>query len=743
MIIFLSDWQKYDAIPHLTTKNRSFVHVCRIYKALGIKNHLWPLALFNPLLQGVDPHDPNISAEEIMMVTAEVIINPMYFFREVARAPGQSGAPPRAMEANRGNMALYWSFFNHIMLCLIQARQTGKSFSTDVLMAYLLCIKCRDTQINLLTKDEPVRRSNIQRLKDIIATLPYYLNPRSKQDVNNTEMITISNYGNLFQGHLPSNSKAGAEAKGRGLSSAVFVADETPFQANIDEALPAALAAGGAAMDIARAADAPFGTILTTTAGRRDSPSGAFIYKLISGMAVWNDYLFDSNDAKELERRIRVNSRDKEFRVNITMSHQQVGKTDAWLREKMAAAVSDGDRAARDFLNQWTAGNAANPLSPKQLEIIRGSQREPVFGTTEGADGYYVNWFIPEETVEARMRNSKFIVVLDTSDASGGDDISLRMTDIYTGELIATGTYNQTNILTFAEWVATWVIRWDSTTLLIERRSTGASVLDIIWLILVSKGIDPFARIFNRIVNDHDEMPDRYKEICAPMWRRPSDICVKNKKSFGFATSASGTTSRSELYSSTLHLAAKQVGHLTTDKITIDQIAGLIIKNGRVDHAAGEHDDMVISWILTHWFLTKAKNLQHYGINSAHVLRDLRAATIVAPIDLMKASVQQKLRARIEEVTAKFQVENDDFMSRRYESELRFLYSRVELQENEKFTIDELINKTKEEKLRKRLVKNDVRPDKNDIEMKHRQFAARYGANGSGQSSPVFGGWRR
>lgn len=530
--------------------------------------------------------------------------------------------------------------------------------------------------------------------------------------------------------------------KGRGLTSPLFFIDEPPFQPNIDEALPAALGAGGAATDIAREAGSPYGTILTTTAGKKNEREGAFIFKLISGMMQWQEKVFDATDAKDLEHIVRVNGRDHEYRINITLNHQQVGKTDEWLREKMAASVSSASKAARDYLNQWTAGNAAHPLSVQQLEIIAKSQREPLHSSIENPGGYFVNWFIPEASIETRMKSSKYIVVFDTSEASGGDDISLRVTDIYTGECIATGTYNETNIITFAEWVATWLLRWDTTTLLIERRSTGSAVIDLLLLILPAKGIDPFVRMFNRIVNEYDEMPDRYKEISEPMWRRSGEIYTKNKKSFGFATSSSGVTSRAELYGSTLHQAAKQVGHLTYDKTTIDQIAGLIIKNGRVDHPAGEHDDMVIGWILTHWFMTKARNLQHYGIVPASVLKDLRATTAVAPLDVMKASIQQKLRAKIDETVEKFQKENDEFMARRYEGELRYLYSRVEMQEHEKFTVDELIAKTKEDKLRKRMDRSGTRPGQESMQAKQEAFAARRGSGASFQSA-VFGSWRQ
>ncbi len=716
--------------------------MARVLKALGVKNHMFHLCLYNPYLREVDPHSPNISPEEILMVVEECRINFWYYLREVARAPGQSGAPARPVEANRGNLALFWCFFNHVMTLLIQIRQTGKSFNVDLLGAYLMQIRCSNTQINLLTKDETLRRANIQRLKDIMDALPSYLDSRTKKDANNTELITVKDRGNLYQGHLPQASEKLAGNVGRGLTSPIFFVDEPPFQANIQEALPAALAAGGAARDIAEANDEPYGTILTTTAGKKDTKEGKYFYNnILAGMAEWSEKFYDCADRKALKDVLMVNSRDREYRVNITMNHQQLGKTDEWLAKKIGESVASGEAADRDYFNRWTAGTTTNPLSIQTLERIRASQREPVHIETSNPGSYVVRWFIPEDQIEKRMSSSKYVVVLDTSEASGGDDISLRCTDIYTGEMVATGTYNETNIITFCEWVATWLTRWDTTTLLPERRSTGVTLIDMLLLILPSKGVDPFERIFNRIVNEYDEMPDRYKEISEPMWRRDGEIYTRNKKVFGFATSSSGLTSRSELYGSTLHQAAKQVGHLVADKTTIDQIASLIIKNGRVDHPAGEHDDMVISWILTHWFMTKARNLQHYGIQPSSVLKDLRHQQTVDPVNLYKNSVQQKLRERIEFISNAFQKENDEFIARRYEQELRYLYSRLELQENEKVSVDELIAKTKEEKLRKRLDGRGVRAGDTNVYDRERKFIATMG-HGQKFESALYGGWR-
>ena len=44
--------------------------------------------------------------------------------------------------------------------------------------------------------------------------------------------------------------------------------------------------------------------------------------------------------------------------------------------------------------------------------------------------------------------------------------------------------HNETNILLFCSWVAQWLIRWDTTTLVIENRSLGQALIDYLLYML-------------------------------------------------------------------------------------------------------------------------------------------------------------------------------------------------------------------------------------------------------------------
>lgn len=705
MILFLDDWHLYPkAIADINTTNKSWLEIAKLYHHMGIKNHMFPLALHDPDLQGVDPFDENISLEMQFKISVECKINPWYYFREIARAPAGSGDDATPLRANRGNVALYWLFFNHVMVFLIQIRQTGKSISADQLSTYLLNIRCRNTDINLLTKDDLLRAKNIARLKAVDVELPFYLKQRTKLDANNTEQITIKSLGNTFTTHVPQASPKAADKVGRGLTSPIFIGDEVPFQVNAQISIPAALAAGNDARDRAAKNDEPYGTIFTTTAGKKDTKEGAYVYRLKSEACAFTETLFDAPNQVELEKIIRKSSRSTRgvksgggtYRVDVTFNHRQLGYTDEWLKNKIEdVAAEDEEQIDRDFFNRWTSGSLSSPLGIETMETIRASEREPTY-IEISKQSYTTNWFIPKEQIDYQLNSGIHVLSMDTSDASGGDDISLRLIDISDGKLVASGTYNETNIITFSQWLAEWFVRFKNVRGIIERRSTGVAVLDQLLLILPSAGIDPFKVLFNRCVNDAEEEPERFREIQQPLERRSQDIYVHYKKHFGFATSGSGITSRSELYSTTLQNAAKQVGNVVYDRTTIDQILGLEIRNGRVDHPRGEHDDLVIAWLLGHWWLTQGKNLSFYGIDINKILYKARDKIMRENLGDYEFQQQERYRQELNVILEKIKNESDEYVLQKLEFNARHLGQRINLKENETMTIEELIRQSKE-----------------------------------------------
>ena len=743
MILFAKDWITYPtAIIHTNTRNKSFVRLAMLYKAMGVDNHCFLLALINRDLEFIDPHSTDLTIEQKAAIIVECAINPWYYLREVAMAPGRGSSDSTLIEANRGIIALVWCFFNHIMTILIQPRQTGKTFGSHLLLNLLARIICKNTQINILTKDDTLRRETITSIKDIGSCLPWYLQRVNKSDTDNGENVTINSLGNKILTHLPQSSPKRAYNAGRGLTSPIFVVDEGPFQPNIRIALGSALGASGAAVDAAKENGTPYGTILTTTAGRKDDADGAYVYKLLQDAAEWTEMFFDCNDAEELETIVRRNSHSTEegrggvFRINITLNHRQLGKSDEWLKEKLDASTQTGEDANRDYFNIWTSGNSLNPIPIWLLEKIAASETDILHTHISKPGGYVTKWYIPENEIEYRMASSKVALGIDTSDASGGDDIGFIMTDIETLEVICTGSYNETNLIVFAMWLCSVLVQFKNVTAIIERKSTGSTIIDYLLLMLPEAGEDPFKRLFNRVVQEADESPDRYKEIMQPMNRRSNDIYIRFKKMFGFATAGAGYASRTELYSTTLMNAIKRSADKIRDKKLINQIKGLESKNGRVDHRPGEHDDSVISWLLCHWFVSEGKRLSFYGIDASKIMSNITVHTdsndsssnYKEPI----SQFQKDLREKINYLYNRLSDEKDIYVCIRLEQELRSLDRQLILEDGDIFSVNSLIENAKQNKRTKLTNRNinnyntniDINPNTNYSGMSDRPLSA-------------------
>ena len=698
-ILFLSDWQKYPtAIADTTTKNQSFIRYCQLLKSRGIQNHLFPLALLQPELQGIDPHDPGLSESTRLKIGLECRYNPWYYLREVARAPA-SGGDGQPMQANRGNIALYWSYLNHIDSALIQPRQTGKSVSADSLSNWVFYFGTAKTRMILMTKDDLLRRANLDRLKAMRDLLPPYLLNISKNDPDNQQEMVYSALENRFTTMVSQGSEAAALNAGRGLTAPHFQSDEGPFCSWIATALPAALAAGTAAREQAEQLGRPYGNIFTTTAGRRDHRDGKFMYDLIHAGAEWNEEYFDCPDRKELVDRVAKACRTERLLFNITLSHRQLGKTDEWLRAAIGNAGGTKEEIERDYFNVWTSGTLSSPLSVELNEAIRNSEIDPVF-TEITKEHYTINWYVPKNVLQRMQTSTSLLVGLDTSNAIGRDAISMVITHIETGETVGVCRVNETNLFQYALFLVDFLERYPGTLLIPEHRSSATGMIDTLTTHLPARGIDPFKRIFNLVVNDStDGTGDDRELVKMPLQLRPGYFYDERKTSFGFTTNAHN---RDTLYGPVLQNAARRSGDVVRSRSLSREIRALVVKKGRIDHSAGGHDDAVIAWLLTHWVMMYGRNLDFYGIDPARVLVNVRqVGDNRDPVEDARRARRTELASKIDALLEQLIGSRDTMANMKMEYAVRALYAQykqIAAANDEIMSVDAMIAKAKEER---------------------------------------------
>jgi hypothetical protein len=703
-ILFTNDWEKPEnrgVIVDYETKNQSFVRYSALLREMGVKNHLWPLQLHDAGLQGVDPFDPNITPEMAVRVALESKRNFFYHIRELARDPSGSNEFPILFQANRGVMATYWLFFNHVLVLLIMIRQTGKTFGVDHLLTYLINIRLTKTEISYLTKDEKLRGREVDRLKAIELSLPEYLKQRTFRDPGNTEVFKIGSLDNSIKLYVPNRSPKLADLVGRGMTSPITVADEFAYLANSSITIPVMLAATLAAREVAQMKNDPYGNIFMTTSGKRDTPEGRYAYNFMQSCAEWNERLLDAADEQSLHDLVRKAGNGRDLRVNCTLNHRQLGKSDAWLRDRLReSAQEDQVQIEADFLNRWPSGTTFSPFSQETAEGIRNSEVLDPYINIDSDDAYAFRWYYKELEIAGKLFQAPHILSIDPSEQVGQDSIGVVLRNVFTGEVSMAADISEGNLIVFSKWIANFLVKNLNVLLIVERRSMGTAILDYVILFLTNEGIDPFRRIFNQVVQLAEEYPERFKEIQNPFSSR-ENLFIKYKKQFGWSTSGSGATSRTDLYSRTLSAAARMTGSLTRDRALILQILGLEIRNGRVDHGEGEHDDLVIAWLLSYWILSLGKNLKHYGIEPNRILtdnptyrQDLKA------VSSYDQEVFNKARADVEELSAILKEERDEYVAKRLEFDLERALSRLSETDRKVISADDLIHKLREERNR-------------------------------------------
>ena len=705
MILFNKDWGYYPtALPDYDSSNKSAVKLAALYKKMGIKNWQFCLALIDQGLKTVDPWDENLTLEFKERILAECRRNPFYFFREVFRAPKKSGARVGGhFLFNRANVSTIWLFFNHCTNYLIQPRQTGKSFVADGIDNYLLFVGTTGTAIHLITKDNALRVKNLAAIKQARdESIPPWMNLCNRGDAANTTTLTVNALGNSIHAHVGQPNEFDADKVGRGFSTPVIMVDEGPYIKNIKTILEAAMPAMSAAIEIARDNEAPYGILFTTTAGHLATPSGAYMYDRINRAAFWSETYLDCKDAEHLEEVIRRNGKGRgegepgPFAVHSTWSYAQLGKDKKWALEVIERGDLGKEKADREIYNIWITSSTDSPFTPEQSELI-SKARKDIRHQTMYDGGYVIRWYIEENEIHQRMNSGNIVIGMDTSDMVGSDDTALCIVDGKTGEVIGAGTFNESNLTRFTNWLIDFLITFRQTVLVIERKSSAVGIIDSLLLALPSLGEDPFKRMFNWIVNDADSEPTRYNEIARSSNNRLGE---RHKKLFGFATSGAGATSRDNLYSNVMFEALRTGGANMNDNVLISQILSLVSKNGRVDHAVGKHDDMVISWLMCYWFITQGKNLGYYkGMDTFKLLRSIPSnVNVKMPTqeEVYLKEQQDRFRTEIRTLTNQLQQTRDSSAAFLLSERIDLLEHQIIMERDEIKTMSDMVNMAKE-----------------------------------------------
>lgn len=611
MILYEKDFHEQGAIADTETKNYSFIRIAKLLKDMGIKNHKFMLALYDKELQGVNPHNVQDDSNELhLRIARECKMNWWYYVRECVNVPSQGTLNSGYFIASRANIALSWVFMNNIKAFLTMPRQLGKTWTVVALTSYIYLIIGQRVDIGLFAKGTYLVQENVSRLKTLRDGLPPYLIDKKPSDTENKEGLSYTKLENEYKTFVPPTSQRAASGLASGESFAFVHWDELPeFQHNY-LAWPNVVSTTSTAQPNARKAGIPAANLITTTASMLDSKEGKYAHDIKAGALRFRETFYDSENKNEVTEALSQNSVNDTFYLEY--SHSQLGMSDAWLEERRRQ-VNDPVKFATDYLNKWLHGSGRPILPQHVLDRLHACKIEPLSCTM--FHSLILRWYVDPETV----KDKPIVFGGDTSDMVGRDFTTLVGVDPTDMSTVVTINCNVGNLTYVAQCIMKLLQDYPNSIFIPERNENGSALIDIILASMKASDndINPWTRIFNTVVQNWGDKKSQNIDI---QRTDPTDSVLK--KHFGFWTSASNK-SRKFLFKNVLMTDAQKNTERIYDADIIDQINTLTIKNGRVDHISGEHDDVLIARLLAAWLILFGRNLSMYGLNPQHVMSEV------------------------------------------------------------------------------------------------------------------------
>lgn len=663
MILFADDILREKVIIDTKTRNNSFLKMAVTLRKLGVTNNKFFLALYQKELQGVDPHNlPKANRLELAhRVAFECKINAWYYYRECVRIK-QAGDVYTPFLLNRANLALVWCYFNSIDSFLTIPRQTGKTISSMALLSWPMFIGSMGSAYGMFAKGPKLVHENVSRIKAIRDGLPEYLVFNDPKDAKNKEDVTYKSMGNKLKSFIGQSDKGLAADQGRGESFVSEYWDEIAWYRNVGISYAPARAATNAASEQARDIGIPAANIHTTTAGKLSDPRGQFAHKLKSKALPFTEKLFDAKDRADLEELLQAGSSNG--MIYITYSYLQLGKTKEWFN--FVTRGLDREEIELDYLNNWSMGTTAGVLKEETLKTLRSTQVEPVY--VSRLNNLLFRWYQPANLIEGSYyKNKTLIIATDTSDNVGNDYTTIVIMDPANMSVLGTCRCNSINLVYVARCLVELLQKFTRSIFIPERNKNGATVVDIMLDEMRGRNMDPIRRIFNKFIQNFNDKTPEFHTI---------DLDGPMRKHLGFTTTGGANSSRAKLYGTVLNLAMEKNATKVFDSILIDELCALTMKNGRVDHPDGQHDDMVIAYLLACYVVYFGKNLDMYAIDASQILSEVDEFDNSATTPALKRQIQES-RERIERLEDLMLNTNNTMLRTSYERELIRLKSKV------------------------------------------------------------------
>ena len=599
-----------NAIYDWNTPNKSFLNVQKQLELNGVKNNAFHLILLNPLLQGVDPYDENLTFEQVMMIMQECKLNLFYYLREVVRIEEDGGAIVH-FRMDRGTLASTYCFINNINHYLMKPRQTGKTVGICAELSWAFKYRAVNSGFLFGNYKPEMSVKNLRTMKNILKSLPGYMANAGTESVDNAgktirktdNVKTYSEPGsnNMAMIAGSANTLDAAETVGRGYTQAYQYLDEAEFIKFIDIIVKVSGMSFNTASANAEKNGSGYCRIFSTTPGDLGNDKTCKrAMEIVNDSIVWNEQFYDMpvNEFKELIRR-----RSKFRVVYIEYHYRQLGLGEDWFVRACSNVGNDINKIKREILLQRFSGNSDSPFNPEDIEYLVENKKKPLF--TKKVSRIYDILFY-----EKPKKKRLYFLSIDPSEGTGGDNYAFTVMDPYTLQVVAEFRSPYMTIHGCSDLVQFLVEKYFPKVLIIvERNRNGGAVIEVLKRTPLRHMIysSPEANSDNSRIRDKLDENGFIK-----------DEFVRNKY-FGANTTSSTRTVMMNILMDAVQFAK----NIVNTEYIVDDVTNLVVKNNKIQAATGQHDDSVMSWLICLYIYYYGEKLERYGFVKGEVPTDV------------------------------------------------------------------------------------------------------------------------
>ena len=191
--------------------------------------------------------------------------------------------------------------------------------------------------------------------------------------------------------------------------------------------------------------------------------------EILDKTAKFTERLYDMTE-EEIQEYLNSQGKDCNKILYIEYQYYQIGKTDEWL-ENMSAKIGDPLVVRREILLQRLHGSSASPYDQEDIEYIVETQHKPI-------DELWLLDFYKFDIYKKLNPRTPYIIGVDCSTGTGGDNNAITVIDPYTVEPVAEFECSYIGETMYEKLLIELINVLPRGILCIERNSVGDSIID-------------------------------------------------------------------------------------------------------------------------------------------------------------------------------------------------------------------------------------------------------------------------